>query len=1051
MPATSSAQNLRLLGKNFQTQERYLSNLQGRIDAVKLAITERSKEGRPDASTYRQEELARLQQLYDTELENYQNRRSQLTPEQFRQAKLAAPKQLFEPGAPQPTPNSGISYSQPNSISGGGIVTTTGTATGATVGYRNPNGTFFGTQQPGVSTITYRPINNQGFQPGSILLTQQGPGNAPDALSSIKTQYGNTPKDFLPRITTPLKIETTIQEQNDLRGYSGEIGRIFSSGSGVSLGSEFLSQASKTQKIPDYFFVDQQTAHDFRVRSQGQQEGVTGFLVNNFGLTGHPIEDLSFGYNTLKNRVFVNNWAVKDVENFFRNVGINNENIIDKQRSIDKNTFAGYDTGFDLRTPFAKLGLVLPSRFIAGNIKDVRQTPETIPLSYSVGKVFGLGSEAAQYLAGRAAATSVTEPFLVRTSYAGINKGLQLAPYAIGGLFLAQQGKEVNAISGFGNRSEYVGQQIPGILAFGAGEVSSRGQATQGLLKGYNFLTNAKELPTVKIAEPEVIRYYEHPDEYELFGTSLRADYYRPINTEPLGKKFSISTPAGNLQANKAAFETATYLRPSYNQKITTIPVPTLLDNVGSLEVPKNFDIVSITKELTGKTKNYDVVTATQAMFPTSTAAARGTSAQAGIYVAPTGQAQLFFLGLGKATDYEPGFGLGISEPNLVRIKNLKAYSEELIPIFKKEGQGNRELSDEYLRLFSKPKTAYLETRTYFGETPEVQAIIPQGTPLKQRGLKKGLQEFFGYRNYITLDLPEKGRTIIPVRTYTAGTIKQIPPAPGTTGPLAFFKQLASDRKGSLRGSSPYFRLSNEQLAEPLRVTKIKVPTNTNVIGDLAESSASYMKYLRRVNPATALIGLGTSEASTANNKVLFQVSSRAKNNNNISSSFSKEIERINSSISPSTSRQSYASKISKSSTSSKASRTSQRYSQDYSFSSIASNLSRESGASNTSSGATSKSNSSTKSSSTNYSQGRAPFQPRPIDLPNFKFQTPKTKTRSNIKIKKIKEDFLYTPTLAGLFVLPSKRSLSPFTFGLNVRPLEVSNLNRQALAFLGG
>lgn len=525
---------------------------------------------------------------------------------------------------------------------------------------------------------------------------------------------------------------------NDSGRNSGADWRNIGSDSGV-LGGLYGTQAPTAGSLWTVSLTAQERAQ--RLGSLERQGGFSGFLAKEAGLTGYPIADLTFAYTNAREKI-VNEPHLLDLENTFRNAHISNENFINTY--VDKLPFNSI--GKQSVRGWSDVALVYPSGLLAGAIKTNRETPETLPVAYGLGKVINFGLEGTQYIVTRYAATSVEEGLAVRTSAAGISKGLQLAPYAVGAAYLYDVGKDIVVQPSAGGKAEYLGAAAPATFAFIAGDMSVRGKAQQAILKGYIKLTGATELDAASIASPEVLRFYEEgPD-------------------APRAMKFAEVSPAGNLAMNRAMFEDATFMRPTYNQRVMNYPVGNAVDFP---DVPKNPDLVLWSSSRKGMVKNYDVITATQASFASSTTVLRGTSKQGGLYVAPTGQAQLYFLGLGKEPTYSVGMS-GYSEPNLVRIRNIKGYSEELIPIFKEEGPGAATKSDEFLRIQSTPKTVYLEKRTFYGETPEVQGVIPEGTPLKQLNLRTGSARFFGFRNYIMV-----GDEIVPVRSYSALTMER--------------------------------------------------------------------------------------------------------------------------------------------------------------------------------------------------------------------------------------------------------------------------------------
>lgn len=217
---------------------------------------------------------------------------------------------------------------------------------------------------------------------------------------------------------------------------------------------------------------------------------------------------------------------------------------------------------------------------------------------------------------------------------------------------------------------------------------------------------------------------------------------------------------------------------------------------------------------------NFEVIHATRSEFPQETVVQRGTSKQAGLYVSPKGQAQLYFLGL----ENEPTYSLGAAKtgtPQLIETK-LGRYSEELKPILKLEGQRSTAQSDLYLREHGQPDTAYLESRTYFGETPEVQAVIAEGTPLIQIGLETPGSKFFGFSKYTTS--PEG--TIIPIKLYETtpsnilnkGKLSAFP----TEGEYSRSKIVDPYRAAlSLQSSSPSSEISTSPAVEQLQSSSV--------------------------------------------------------------------------------------------------------------------------------------------------------------------------------------------------------------------------------------
>jgi hypothetical protein len=478
----------------------------------------------------------------------------------------------------------------------------------------------------------------------------------------------------------------------------------------------------------------------------------TNFVASKQEIVAKGYESLFVGANTVAKEYSAvrEKWVASPqlyrIENMLYNTRVANQESVTKFSEIIPSKYGSARQ--EVRS-LGEITLVRPAGVLSGVVKSIREVPETIPLSYGAGKVLTWGGESVAFLSSRFATMSAGEGVFLRTSTAGIAKGVRAVPYAIGGLFAADVGAEV-ANRNSTEADVYVGSQVPMIVGFSYGDLSARGQAQQAILRSYVSLTGAKRLSPSSIVEPSVMKFYEQ-------GAVSGA------------QKFSVISPAGNLKANRVAFERATFNRITYTQRVVDVPVGNAVSQVSPFIVGSNPAVEVLSRTPGASVKNYDVITATQGWFNSQTSVLRGTSRQGGLYVAPTGQAQLYFLGLGKETPYSIGFA-GYSEPNLVRIRNVKQYSEELLPFFKEEGQSNTVLSDAFLREKGSGKTVYVDSRTYFGETPEVQAVLPEGTPLKQLNLRGGVQKFFGFRNYIEVD-----NTIIPVRAYTALNKKAVP------------------------------------------------------------------------------------------------------------------------------------------------------------------------------------------------------------------------------------------------------------------------------------
>lgn len=274
--AEPSAVNARLLGQRLSLAEQNLGRLQDRIDSIRTAIKHRQEAGRGnkynDSATYRQEDLTRAQQNYDDALNNYYALRDTISPNDYTNALRAAPKNLFESGAPQPTNGSTIKYSSPNSFTGGGVVTTTGTGAGNVTGQLSVGQPVGVRLAPGVYT----------GPKGEQVSVQQGKGTGKGLLAATKAQYGNTPSIFLPRISTPLNITTTFSGVNDV--YPGvNYFNTGSIGSDIGFNNNNLLSKNSNKSLPIIPF-GQGIIENARERIGKGNEAISDFFNNKIPL-----------------------------------------------------------------------------------------------------------------------------------------------------------------------------------------------------------------------------------------------------------------------------------------------------------------------------------------------------------------------------------------------------------------------------------------------------------------------------------------------------------------------------------------------------------------------------------------------------------------------------------------------------------------------------------------------------------------------------------------------------------------------------------------------
>jgi len=264
-------QELRKIGSGINIKEKNIGALQSKI-AYRLET------GKNLAS------IPTLQQELDSELRELDQIQQRLG-SQYDSAKQTAPKDSRTYlSSPPPNPDAGIRYSSPTSLTGGGITTTTGTKSGPTVGYYSNRGVYQASTPSGIYNTGNPSItgSKQGIQQGSLVLVQSGVGTASGGIKTVKGQYGNTPREYLPRLATPLSISET-KTYKEVGPYQLNDGftKGFGQGSGISSTNNFGYTLGTSPKEVSVGPLGQKIIED--AIKFGQDSGIRS--ITNFGYT----------------------------------------------------------------------------------------------------------------------------------------------------------------------------------------------------------------------------------------------------------------------------------------------------------------------------------------------------------------------------------------------------------------------------------------------------------------------------------------------------------------------------------------------------------------------------------------------------------------------------------------------------------------------------------------------------------------------------------------------------------------------------------------------
>lgn len=468
----------------------------------------------------------------------------------------------------------------------------------------------------------------------------------------------------------------------------------------------------------------------------GKWEDVTFKAATFFENLPRKNKDYTFYYDR-KNSVLLSSEDYKLTTNKekYQNITITDKRVLEKSVAYPLAAWAG--------------GL-------SGAARELGQNPKEL---IGIGALGAANRVFSEMFYGFTASGVRTASNIYETSmFSGLSKGFTGAQYVLGGSFAIDTFGKASSeaatsefpISSF---SKSMGGSVTQAAAFGFGDLGAKGKGYALQAESYayyreNVLGISKSyVPLANYAEWGVRKYAENP-------------------LSPEATRFS-TIPLRDLAANKARFEAASFFRNVKSYSKSEIPVGNALDKVGTLEVPKNPAIELTTLDKSINVKYYAVTHATRTgmEFPSDTSIARGESQQAGLYVSSRQNTQLYFL-LGKDYSFKLGTAQG-GIPTIIETTNIGKYSEELIPIFKKEGRYNTRLSDVKLLELGKTakgaRTVYLETRTFYGDTPEVQGVLAQGARFKQLNLRGYAAQSFGYTKYTRLPSGE----IVPIRNFS--------------------------------------------------------------------------------------------------------------------------------------------------------------------------------------------------------------------------------------------------------------------------------------------
>lgn len=453
----AQAQNparLRQLGNTLQNQERAIGRTQSEISETKAQINRRKDLGLPTSG--QEARLAKLEKSYADRVANYQGTRD-LAGDKYEAAIRAAPRdyRTDRKNAGQPLSDTQLDY-----------LKRTAAVQAAKAGTAN-----FQTTTGELQQVTY------GTTP-AITRALQRPGRPLAPINVVLPQKN---------------INQEANRSPNGRSRVLDEGRVLSgSDSSVSMGSSFDTQVSPEVTRPSYFYTTKETDRQFRQRALTQQGGFKAFLADDqtgFGLSGDIKEDAVYAYTKFRNRIFVENPTILTVENFLRDVAESNKKTIENQAALDKKNFPN-DTSIDLRTPLMKAFAVAPPAVLAGATQSVRETPETIPLSYGAGKVVSYGFGVAEGSTAALATATADSPLLVRSFTGGLARGVSALPVVVGGAFVAEDALGVSSEQGFVNQSAAAGRLLPSYLAFGVG---ARGMSERGA----NLFTEEVFVPRV--------------------------------------------------------------------------------------------------------------------------------------------------------------------------------------------------------------------------------------------------------------------------------------------------------------------------------------------------------------------------------------------------------------------------------------------------------------------------------------------------------------------------------------------------------------------------
>lgn len=410
--------------------ESLIADKQGQINAIKDAQNSRAQQTQHhqqkynDAATYRVDELAQRQ----AELADLSAKRESLIQKygnNYYTALSRAPKNLTEIGAntgdhlPPPLPGStpnGIKYSEPNSITGGGITTSTGTKAGV----------FFGNA----------PLPNFSNQNGHQQYIGNTPSNTP--LNTFPSSSNNPSGIDLFNPSNRAAIQNNIKE-----GYYGNAGDIFSGKINPQFSTTY-GYSTDEGTIPLFFTTTTQKANN-----QPSVSSPKGFLDTTpqelFGVSNDfpktPAALIEQGYFKLGSQL-------SDVGEYFS----------DQSKLASPNSLrSSADTIIGGIADYGAIG----AQTVRGTIITANNAPRVVA-GLATGAVFGVAESGVSSLFGKGSAEAI-----------GVSGAGKLLGVGYGALTIANIGEQLPLAHNQNERFQVVGNNLGGgvvdVATFGLG------------------------------------------------------------------------------------------------------------------------------------------------------------------------------------------------------------------------------------------------------------------------------------------------------------------------------------------------------------------------------------------------------------------------------------------------------------------------------------------------------------------------------------------------------------------------------------------------------